>query len=58
MTVGIALIGLSVWPTLASSHDKHAHETYSAGEPGVPKKPSRTIEVEMSEMKYAPLASR
>ncbi len=27
----------------ANSHDKHAHETWSAGEPGDPKKPSRTM---------------
>jgi len=41
-----------VWP--ASGHEKHAHESYAAGEPGNPKKPSRTIEVEMSEMEYKP----
>jgi uncharacterized cupredoxin-like copper-binding protein len=46
-----ALVTLS-WP--ANSHDKHAHESYSAGEPGNPKQPSRTIEVEMSEMAYTP----
>ena len=40
------------WP--ASGHEKHAHESYAAGEPGNPKKPSRTIEVEMSEMAYTP----
>jgi uncharacterized cupredoxin-like copper-binding protein len=55
MTVGLALIGLSAWPLPAAfSHDKHAHQTYSAGEPGNPKQPSRTIEVKMSEMAYAP----
>jgi uncharacterized cupredoxin-like copper-binding protein len=48
-----ALIGLLA-ATPAFSHDKHVHETYSAGEPGDPKKPSRTVEVDMSEMKYAP----
>ena len=46
-----ALVTLA-WP--ANSHDKHAHESYSAGEPGNPKMPSRTIEVEMSEMAYTP----
>jgi len=40
------------WP--ASGHEKHAHESYAAGEPGNPKRPSRTIEVEMSEMEYKP----
>jgi uncharacterized cupredoxin-like copper-binding protein len=54
MTVGVALISLSAWPLPAFSHDKHTHQTYSAGEPGDPKKSSRTIEVDMSEMKYTP----
>jgi uncharacterized cupredoxin-like copper-binding protein len=54
MTAGLALIGLSVWPPLAFGHDQHAHQTYSAGEPGNPKQPSRTVEIDMSEMKYAP----
>lgn len=38
----------------ASGHDKRPHESYSAGEPGDPRKPSRTIEIEMSEMDYRP----
>ena len=54
MTIGLALIGVSAWTPPAFSHDKHAHETYSAGEPGNPKNASRTVEVDMSEMKYAP----
>ena len=41
-------------PLRAHSHEQHAHESYAAGEPGDPKKPSRTIEVGMSEMAYAP----
>jgi uncharacterized cupredoxin-like copper-binding protein len=49
-----ALIGLLAGSTPALSHDKHVHQTFSAGEPGDPKKPSRTVEVDMSEMKYAP----
>jgi uncharacterized cupredoxin-like copper-binding protein len=36
----------------ASAHDAHAK--YSAGEPGDPKKPSREIVVEMTEMAYDP----
>jgi uncharacterized cupredoxin-like copper-binding protein len=53
-TTALALTALVTlaWP--ASSHEKHAHESYAAGEPGDPKKPSRTIEVGMSEMAYAP----
>ena len=51
---GLALTALVTlaWP--ATGHEKHAHESYAAGEPGDPKKPSRTIEVEMSEMAYTP----
>src|SRR5258708_33475241 len=41
--------------TAALAHsDGHKHEAFSAGEPGNPKKPSRTIEVEMSEMAFTP----
>jgi uncharacterized cupredoxin-like copper-binding protein len=32
----------------------HSHETFSAGEPGNPKRPARTITVEMSEMSFSP----
>lgn len=32
----------------------YAHESYSAGEPGNPKRPARTITVEMSEMSFSP----
>src|SRR5947207_4324825 len=39
-------------PSMAVSHQHHL--TYSAGEPGEPKKPSREIVVEMSEMDYSP----
>jgi uncharacterized cupredoxin-like copper-binding protein len=40
------------WSTMATSHEQHS--TYSAGEPGDPKKPSRTIEIAMSEMAFDP----
>jgi uncharacterized cupredoxin-like copper-binding protein len=50
----LALAALSGIALPASGHDKHAHESYSAGEPGNPKKPSRIIEVQMSEMEYTP----
>jgi uncharacterized cupredoxin-like copper-binding protein len=51
-----ALVALSAAaaPAPAFGHEKHEHESYSAGEPGDPKKPSRTIEVEMSEMAFTP----
>jgi uncharacterized cupredoxin-like copper-binding protein len=51
---GLAMAALVTLPWPANSHDKHAHESYAAGEPGNPKQPSRTIEVEMSEMEYTP----
>ena len=54
LTAATALIAISTLPLPAHSHEQHAHETYAAGEPGNPKKPSRTIEVEMSEMAYTP----
>ena len=51
-TIGLALIAFAAAPALG--HEQHGHETYSAGEPGNPKKPSRTIEVTMSEMEFTP----
>ena len=63
-TITLALTALAALATPAFGHDKHvhdkhaqdkhAHENYSAGEPGDPKKPSRTVQIDMSEMKYAP----
>jgi len=50
--LGLALAALSLAPALA--HDKHAHATFSAGEPGDPGKPARTIEILLNEMDYAP----
>ena len=51
-TIGLALFAFAAAPALG--HEQHGHETYSAGEPGNPKKPSRTIEVTMSEMEFTP----
>jgi uncharacterized cupredoxin-like copper-binding protein len=53
-TIGLALIALATAAPPATSHEQHGHETYSAGEPGNPKKPARTIEVTMSEMEFSP----
>ena len=50
--LGLALVALSAAPALA--HDKHSHATFSAGEPGDPKKPARTIEILLNEMDYTP----
>jgi uncharacterized cupredoxin-like copper-binding protein len=54
MTAGLAIAVLSALPISASSHDQHTHQSYAAGEPGNPQNPARTIQVEMSEMAYAP----
>jgi uncharacterized cupredoxin-like copper-binding protein len=53
-TIGIvlALARLSIAPALA--HEGHDHHGFSAGEPGDPKKPARTIEISLSEMSYEP----
>ena len=46
----IAMLGMA--PALG--HGPHDHGSYSAGEPGDPAKPARTIEILMSEMDYTP----
>ena len=38
----------------ACAHEHHGPQSYSAGKPGDRSKPSRTIEIEMSEMAYVP----
>ena len=50
--LGLALAALLTAPALA--HEQHGHGTFSAGEPGDPKKPARTIEILLNEMDYAP----
>jgi uncharacterized cupredoxin-like copper-binding protein len=40
--------------TSAFAHDHARRQSWSAGEPGDPKKPARTIEIVMSEMAYEP----
>jgi len=53
-TIGLALaLATALMP--AQAHDHDHHEAYAAGEPGDPAKPSRTIEIEMSEMTYEPI---
>lgn len=55
-TVALAAASVSALPALGHDHEHgHGqHESYSAAEPGDPAKPSRTIEIEMSEMDYNP----
>ncbi|MBW7971386.1 cupredoxin family protein [Bradyrhizobium sp. BR 10289] len=50
--LAVALAALSIAPAFA--HDQHDHGSFSAGEPGNPKKPARTIEILMNEMDYTP----
>jgi uncharacterized cupredoxin-like copper-binding protein len=50
----LVLATLAILTAPALAHEQHGHESYSAGEPGNPKKPARTIEVSMSEMAYEP----
>lgn len=50
--LALALVALPLEAALA--HENHAHETFSAGEPGNPKRPARTIEIVMNEMDYTP----
>ncbi|WP_439373516.1 cupredoxin domain-containing protein [Bradyrhizobium sp. PMVTL-01] len=50
--LGLALAALSIAP--AGAHENHGHTSFSAGEPGDPKKPARTIEIVLSEMSYEP----
>lgn len=54
ITAGLSLVVLSALPLAAESHEQHGHESYAAGQPGDAKKPSRTVEIEMSEMAYTP----
>ena len=57
----IAIFGLALLPTFAwaaTGNPGHKHKTFSAGTPGDPSKPARTVEVTMREadgsMSFAP----
>ena len=54
VAICVALTAFVIVAAPVRSHEGHSHESYSAGEPGDPKKPSRTIEVDMSEMDFTP----
>jgi uncharacterized cupredoxin-like copper-binding protein len=49
----VVIAAIPAAPIRAHSPGDH-HETFSAGEPGDPKKQSRTIEIEMTEMAFTP----
>ncbi|MGV7218674.1 cupredoxin domain-containing protein [Bradyrhizobium sp. UFLA05-112] len=53
-TTMILLAALSLLAAPALAHEHHAHESFSAGEPGDPNKPARIIEIALSEMAYEP----
>lgn len=50
--IGIACLVMSASALPARSHEHHDH--FSAGEPGDPTKPSRTIEIALNEMDFTP----
>lgn len=52
--IAVALAALSIGAAPSRSHEKHGQESFSAGEPGDPSKPSRTIEVDLKEMDFTP----
>jgi uncharacterized cupredoxin-like copper-binding protein len=53
-TIGLMLVLAGAWAPV-QGHDHGHHASYAAGEPGDPAKPSRTVEIEMSEMTYEPI---
>jgi uncharacterized cupredoxin-like copper-binding protein len=50
--LALTLVALSIAPAFA--HEGHDHRGFSAGQPGDPSKPARTIEIALSEMAYEP----
>jgi len=54
IAIGAALAVALVITAPARGHEHHGGHGYSAGEPGDPNQPSRTIEVLMSEMEFTP----
>lgn len=53
-TTKLALAIAALLAAPAFAHEQHGHATFSAGEPGDPSKPARTIEILLNEMDYAP----
>jgi uncharacterized cupredoxin-like copper-binding protein len=56
LALGIALaLSPAAWAGAGPpGHTHHHDDSYSAGEAGDPKRPARTVEVEMREMEYLP----
>jgi uncharacterized cupredoxin-like copper-binding protein len=53
-TIGLAVIAMVASAPVRGHDHGHHHESFSAGEPGDPNKPARTIEISMKEMMYEP----
>ncbi|WP_035640158.1 cupredoxin family protein [Bradyrhizobium sp. ORS 375] len=53
-TIGAAFAATLTVLAPAHGHEQHGPRGYSAGEPGDPRQPSRTIEVLLSEMEFTP----
>ena len=51
---GFTMLAIAPLAVPAFGHEGHHHDSFSAGEPGDASKTSRTIEIEMSEMKFSP----
>jgi len=56
LALGTALaLSVAAWAGAGPpGHSHHHDDKYSAGEAGDPRKPARTVEVEMREMEYLP----
>ncbi|MGJ5095850.1 cupredoxin domain-containing protein [Bradyrhizobium oligotrophicum] len=54
IAISAALATAVIIAAPADVHEAHGSRGYSAGEPGDPKQPSRTIEVLLSEMEFTP----
>ncbi|MGJ4905288.1 cupredoxin domain-containing protein [Bradyrhizobium sp. HKCCYLS2058] len=54
IAISAALATAVIIAAPADAHEAHGSRGYSAGEPGDPKQPSRTIEVLLSEMEFTP----
>lgn len=53
-TIGAVACAALIAITPAHSHEQQGSRGYSAGEPGDPRQPSRTVEVLLSEMEFTP----
>ena len=52
--ISAAIAAAMIAAAPARGHEQHGAQGYSAGEPGDPKLPSRTVEVLLTEMEFTP----